>query len=421
MQPHLTDDDIKALRHSDSNPVIDALSRFRTIRPTTWLPASFPFPDGTLPTGKAAFAAVPTANLIEAIAVRGPLHAIDGWSYLGRALSSLISGQAHSARHLSYYAELRAALSILASSGIGVFNKRNAALDGSGAVHFMSSIPTHQMAWLALREWSTGLSRIERLIDPLRLAGISLLHHFREFFPAHILTSANNLMINWGFDLHQGAIDRDERNWSSYQPNALLPMQTSPGQDAEFLRMFWRLFRPDGNELERHLLRILLETEARHHGSELHEYSYRYDRLNELTKIIIPFEFLTREAEPHDHDFIIELSRRSLPATPYSMISRAGLLLKIATGLAEQNLRAAGVEPIESFGNWWQEFGVCHGLWEPSSAPMASSHLWEDISVALEDSAEAPTSYRHSWISGLGNNAMRVCQTERVALWELFQ
>ncbi len=421
MTDPLSTEDKAILSIADTNVVVNALSRFRTQTCPPWLPAAHPYPDGALPKGGPAFAAVSGADMLEVIAVRGPLHAIDGWSYLGRAFSSLLSGQAHAARHLSYYAELRAALSILASSGIGVFNRRNAVIDAAGVVHIMSERTTHDMAWLALTEWSVGASSLERLIKPIRLAGASLLDPFSEFFPGQASTAAGELMTEWGFDLRQGTEDRDQRNWSSYQPTALGPLLTTPAQDSTFLRMFWDACRPNGVELERHLLRILLEREARSHGLELYEYSHNHSRLQESTKVVVPFDFLTRVNEPVDHDFLINLANRSLPAPPYAMMCRAGLLLKLATGMAEENLRAAGVQPVSHFSNWWQEFGANHGLWRPGLPPATTADLWADIDVALDESAAAPTGHRHEWISALAGNAMRMCETERVALWGLFQ
>lgn len=421
MNARLEANDRAILALADPNVVINTLSRFRTQACPPWLPATYPYPDGALPKGSAAFGAVSGADMLEVIAVRGPLHAIDGWSYLGRAFSSLMSGQAHAARHLSYYAELRAALSILASSGIGIFNRRNAVVDAAGVVHILSDHATHDMAWLALAEWSGRPPSMERLIKPIQLAGASLLEPFREFFPTQILTAAGQLMFNWGFDLHQGTADRDQRNWSSYQPTALGPILTSPEQDAEFLRMFWSACRPNGVELERHLLRIVLETEARSHNLEVSDYEHSYARLQDSAKVVVPFDFLTRVNEPVDHDFIIHLANNSMPAPPYAMMCRAGLLLRLATGMAEENLRAAGVSPDQHFNNWWQEFGVNHGLWRPGRPPENTADLWDDIDLALEESTAAPTGHRHEWISALGGNAMRICETERAALWGLFQ
>jgi len=421
MNVQLTADDRARIASADRNIVVNALSRYRSQVCPPWLSATHPFPDGALPTGEAAFAAVSSADMLEVIAARGPLHVIDGWGYLGRAFSSMLSGNAHAARHMAYYAELRAALSILASSGIGVFNRRNAAVDATGVVTVLSNFSTHQMAWLALAEWSAGSASTERLIKPIQLLGASLLEPFREFFPGQVATAAGQLMYNLGFDLRYGAVDRDERNWSSYQPTALAPIHTSPAQDAAFLSMFWQACRPNGVELERHLLRILLETEARSHDLEVSDYPHSFERLPESTKAVIPFKFLTREDDPVDHDFILQLANRVVPAPPHAMMCRAGLLLKLATGMAEENLRAAGVQPLLHFSDWWQDFGANHGLWRPGQPPVDNVELWGDIDLALAECTAAPSGHRNEWLSSLAANSVRICETERAALWGLFR
>src|ERR1700722_6306108 len=60
-----------------------------------------------------------TTHLAQYISASSILHCADGWSYLGRAISCLLTGDPHRVVHLAYYAELRAALSLLASEGIG--------------------------------------------------------------------------------------------------------------------------------------------------------------------------------------------------------------------------------------------------------------------------------------------------------------
>jgi hypothetical protein len=141
------------------------------------------------------------------------------------------------------------------------------------------------------------------------------------------------------------------------------------------------------------------------------------DSLNPL----VPLDFLTRVTDAVDHDFLIHAAKRTLPAHPYSMICRAALLLRLATGMAEQNLVTAGIQPAVHFDAWWKGFGESHGLWSPETEPASSFELWGDIDVALTDATEAPTAHRHRWISTLAGSAMRICETERAGLWGLFQ
>lgn len=412
-------EDIIALGRADNTCVRNALSRLRSHSVPPWLDSMNPYPSGNLP--KRAKDFVEPQHLIEIIAIRGPLHAIDGWSYIARALNSLISGNSHAARHLAYYAELRGALSILASSGIGIFNKRNVVIDVNGVVHTLSERPTHDMCWAAISQWAMTETSFSRVVDSIYLAGTSLLDPFRTFFPSGATLAASNLLNEWGFDLAQGTQDRDERNWSSYQPTALAEIRTTPDENREFLTMFWDSLRPSEISLERHLLRILLETEASVHGASLSEYEDRYDYINDSTKIQISFEFLMRATERNNHKFLVHASNINTPAHPYSMICRAALLLRLATGMAEKNLSSAGIQPYLHFENWWREFGLNHGLWPPNDQPETSYDLWNGIEGVLEEVAATSATHRHEWISQLRDNAMRVCEAERAALWGLFR
>ena len=64
-------------------------------------------------------------KIVDYLAVSTILHCFDGWSYLGRALQAEMSCDPDAARHLGYYAELRAAMGVLASEGVGVFDQEH--------------------------------------------------------------------------------------------------------------------------------------------------------------------------------------------------------------------------------------------------------------------------------------------------------
>src|SRR5262245_50036590 len=66
---------------------------------------------------KASPPTVDHAGLTSYIAASGPCHVVDGWSFLGRAVDAALHGDPYTAIHLGYYAELRAAMSLLACEG----------------------------------------------------------------------------------------------------------------------------------------------------------------------------------------------------------------------------------------------------------------------------------------------------------------
>jgi len=414
-------DDRSAVAKADYRAIQAQLAALGIRGAPPWLRPENVRQDGSVPRGKAALAAVKKEDLLEVLAIRGPLHALDGWSYVGRALNALIAGDSHAARHLAYYGELRGALSLLASSGIGIFNSQNVCIDQNSDVVLMSSRGTHDMCWPTIVEWAQRTGSVDRLVSPVMLAGSSMLDAFRDFFPGETSSVGAYLMEEWGFDLQQGAGDQAERNWSSYQPTALLPQQTSPADDTLFLRMFWEALRPGAMGLERHLFRILLEAESLSTGKVLSDFFNRYSRLDERLQTIVSWPFLTREDEPCDHQLLCHAANRNSPAHPYSMLCRAALLLKFATGMAETNLQTAGIRPTQRFESWWRGFGIEHGLWSPHAEPDLPEELWGDIDVALEDIEAAPAEHRHGWTFALGSSAFRVCEAERAALWGLFR
>jgi len=102
-------------------------------------------------------------HLSEYIAASAPLHCMDGWSFLGRALGCHAQGDADAARHLGYYAELRGAMSLLAAEGIGIFSSRHFVLESPQRCRELGLRGTHRVAWLALEHWS-GLKRSADLL-----------------------------------------------------------------------------------------------------------------------------------------------------------------------------------------------------------------------------------------------------------------
>ena len=111
-------------------------------------------------------------HLSEYIAASAVVHNFDGWSYLGRALGSLLVGDQDGARHLAYYAELRAAMAVLASEGIGVFGNEHVVVSPKGKClqmppYRLASDPgrprgpgTHVFVWDALQELMNSPSEL---------------------------------------------------------------------------------------------------------------------------------------------------------------------------------------------------------------------------------------------------------------------
>ena len=151
--PSLTPSNESILRKAHQGSLVTALAALTLPSNSGWLPLGHSALHGITKDHRAS-GSVPINNgaLAEYLAIAAPTHCADGWSYLSRAMHSYFTGDSHSARHFAYYAELRAAQSILSAVGCGAFNSWNCVVDVAGQTHELSGkLPTHHMVWLALR------------------------------------------------------------------------------------------------------------------------------------------------------------------------------------------------------------------------------------------------------------------------------
>ncbi|GAF74844.1 unnamed protein product, partial [marine sediment metagenome] len=316
-----------------------------------------------------------TADLKDYIAASCPLHLLDGWSFLGRAFDCLMRGDADSARHLAYYAELRAAMSLLASEGVGVFSKRHFVVDDSGkCLPITQSGPTHEFVWACLKHWST-LDQAANLLDEVvQPRGVP----FGDWLGAANLGSTRRVLAQhwlreWGLDLRRFASDREARNEASYRPTRLREREAlAPIDTVAFTEGCWRAFEPQAGgrfgNLDLHLLRIGLSHAHRGRGGGGTDLGTRMrwaveahgeppacrDSLH---------RFLTRATEPDDALLLQEAAKTDSvdhERRHLQVISRATLLLVVATGSARLLLHAGGIDASElSF--WWQRLGEERG------------------------------------------------------------
>lgn len=146
-------------------------------------------------------------------------HTLDSWRFLSSAAMSLITASRTKALHLAYYAELRAALSILAVGGICILKDKHYALTSAGEVKWFGG-STHKCVWEALDGWSQIRANATGIIGALNtrnILGIDWIEACRAtLLPDEI---ASNWLNDWAFDLRQFLRDRDLRNEASYRPD----------------------------------------------------------------------------------------------------------------------------------------------------------------------------------------------------------
>lgn len=342
------------------------------------------------------------AHLREYLAGSAPAHLIDGWSYLGRAADALMRGDAGTAVHMAYYSELRAASSLLAAHGIGIFSKHHMSVAFNGSVlPIPCQWPTHRFIWPAISHWSEPAKAQAAMFSSLKAGGIDLWQWITAFQGG---TSANALgarwLSIWGMDLRRMNRDHYARNEVSYRPSSFRTASSlSASATMQFVASLWRLFEPGPaghfESVDRWLLRRAIERAfqgIRNTSSASSPNVFRQDVERMLGSLSLSatehdqwLRFLLRMDSPIDPSpFVLAESRTSKDdgELAVQVMSRGALLLRLATGSTSAMLRGANIgAPDLEF--WWKEFGVQRGLWKAGSSPVQVADAWADIEMSI--------------------------------------
>jgi hypothetical protein len=230
---------------ASSMPVVQAAAQLGTVDPI------WPFlPSGSsLTTGRALvfieslFDQIPAAHhvneLAQYLAIATASHVLDGWRYISQSAFALLNGSRTQALHLAYYGELRAALAILAFSGVGVLNDRHFALTKGGDVIWFRG-PTHQKTWEAIAAWAKqpahGLEVIN-CYSCLGLSGAEWAEAAGAASGATVQDIAEYWIVDWTIDLNALNTDSSLRNEASYRPNLRPNALDLPSElDLRFIR-----------------------------------------------------------------------------------------------------------------------------------------------------------------------------------------
>ena len=391
--------------------------------------------------------------LAQRIAASVPSHVVDGWSYFGRAIHCLIRGDTRNSVHLGYYAELRAALAILAAEGIGIFNTQHFIVDKDRLVERLSKKAcspmesrTHKIVWQVYRWWfqqETCRDLVTSIIQP---GGYAI----RDWFSSpntrglYLQPSAEGWFNSWGLDLKRLDRDQGSRNASSYGPSAIHDWQILSGAEAvDIVKRLWELFRPTlfsrFGEVDRLLLHGVVQTifssqTKKRRGSKAWHLEFngfvdglleeQTDRLTDKNRVEWN-QFLCDDAACVG--FPIEAAKKQStidsPSFPVEVLARAALLLRIATGSCERHLDEAGIE-WDMFRFWLDDIGVRRGFWGRGAYPAFPNELWADISEALE-SLEEEEQYIGRWEDSphfatpqlFVSSLTRLEECERIGLW----
>ena len=364
-----------------------------------WLPPSHPYAGS----GPKPSQPVDDRAVAEYIALSAVQHAFDGWAYWGRAVGAEISGDSNVASHLGYYAELRAAKAILASEGIALFSNSVAVVDSAGRCVVNSGKgSSHKVLWEVLEKWSKANAAgiVFRLLRPF---GHSIAEWLRHF-PGSSSPVAEDWLRTWGLDLQELATDGSTRNVASYEPSGCPLTEREESENAlDHIMRMWRSCEPTGTGVNLVLDRLVLRAtlESVFETTHVNGHSAKQARTEYCAKVRGAVESLPLEPSNHqailgfldpneipDGMDIFEIARRTSQARANThvneVLSRAVLLLRLATACAHDLLAEFGSDPRAVTKHWWESRHVRRGLWPKGDTLHSFSDLWDEADEALD-------------------------------------
>ncbi|MCY3627720.1 MAG: hypothetical protein OXG88_08780 [Gammaproteobacteria bacterium] len=376
-------------------------------------------------------------EIIKVVASSGPCHCLDGWTYFSRSLSSLLSGDSHLARHLIYYAQLRAAMSLLSCNGIGIFNGFNFTVKANGEIENIntgsSKTPTHKAVWEALRLWSETPDFANQFLNSIKLHGKTLETIINEVFPGSTsVPLVSKIIGKWGIDLEKLSEDHDARNISSYAPHAFNTLESNLPDRWNLIQLIWKGLEPSGlgyRELDLNLLDIFLKLISQNRKEIYGDESNQQEILPEDQNRIEDYFSNNFSGEEYNNIdlYIVQLAGNE-SGDIHAMICRALILLRLSTGVVHSVFEEASFNPDDGDQGLFDTFALDRGLWTDNPQLEDVSDLWADVSDALEllkECIDENTDSQHGFIKKMneqnysGDQFLYLSQAERACIWGL--
>lgn len=394
----------------------------------------FPRGNGYLPNAGARIEAdsktIPAGrkgNFIRYMAGATYVHCSDAWGFLGRALDSLLHGDVGGAVHLTYYAELRAALSLLAGEGIFVGNRSHFVVNSIGTQSFGGSAGTHSVAWQALQAW-TDSSRSQDLLGKIIRPGGEPFANWIDSLTAQAARAKiDSLFKLMSLDLREFDQDHHRRNTVSYNPSRLHPRDMTPEQIRDLATDVWQALEPGragtfpvlDDALLPELLRSIFASirrktmtweewvaalaPASQQGTALLSALQESDSKAQATGLVGAM-YESRVAETNPALFL------------RPMMARTVLLLRIATGSAIELVRESG-HSSAALRPWLDSLALSRGYWSEESPIDDALDLWADVELAIEEAEIADVGSLNGLLRGLPTARLTFGQAERVPVW----
>lgn len=363
-------------------------------------------------------------------------HCLDGWNFLSRGIDAFLNGDIATSIHLTYYSELRAVMSIMASEGVGIFNKRHVFFDtANNPLTFNSQ--THPVANDLLLEWGSLTANKDNVFACIQVNNRTMKdwinssgHSTNSAYAASVI---KDWFKAWSIDLRLSS-DRGLRNEMSYRPHFEYP-KVAIEENIEKLISIWQGLEPTATnrfvEIDKHLLRIAIEqlykiTSGRKitHPSYIRFVDNIFDSLGE-SKTQPLYSFILRITSPDNHVLITEAEKDSKNnnanrVNPFSMICRSILLLRFATSIGNITMESSSIR-LNLLRFWWEDIALKFGMIDSIPSGIETTDLYADIndSIASLQSGDYSINTLKSVNSSALGDLSALKQFQRTCFWGL--
>lgn len=375
----------------------------------------------------------------EVVAASCFAHCGDAWAYLGHALDSVVRGDVESAVHFTYYAELRAALSLLATEGLVIGDRAQACVTFDGSVRATPSATrpasTHQAIWPFLDRWSRTPASSELVLSVVA-PGLACLDQWLSLPTSGTSAVAvSKLFAELSLDLQSMRDDRTRRNAASYNPSRIAPDDMDPQEVRDLAVTILSCLEPSGAGtfplVDQVISRsVIIDLYNGLTGEQFGEDGEQLPRQTlaewldaNTAEGAIGAEVLAELAKPPGlsrYDIVLRFQAVAATASPRSalsgMLARGLILARLATGACGRLLRDADLDSSH-LEHWIDALGLARGFWEPKAEPESRLDLWADIGLVRDLIAGAAGTSINEVIASAEVQFPVIGQTERVVAW----
>lgn len=339
-------------------------------------------------------------HLAQYIAASIIQHNFDGWNYIARSMETLMNGDISSTIHFGYYSELRAVMSIMAYYGIGIFDRRHIYFDSADNYHFFNG-STHVVAKELAIGWSSSSLHKD---DILKLIIVNNHTLFEWLSSSNIMSTGpyttmivEDWLKKWSMDLNLRS-DQTIRNEASYRPHFNIN-NIDIKESLENISSIWTILEPITNnrfqEIDKYLFRLAIEgvfiktkNKSVKHPEYIRFIDTMFINMGESTSQYL-YDFVLRKKSPHDHYIFTEakkdlINRQINKNNPFPLLCRAILLLRLATGYANNFLSDNRIDNT-SLRFWWEENAVKLGIVNSIPSGVSACDLFLDIQESIDE------------------------------------